>query len=460
MIHGSTPAIQAAAGEWADAGELIEILTLANYNTRMVVLSTTLLGAAAGLAGTFLLLRKRSLMGDTLAHACLPGIALAFLVMTATGLEGKNLAGLLGGAALSGLAGVGLVLLIRNSSRIKDDAAMGIVLSVFFGVGAALMGLIQTMPGARAAGLMSFIYGKTAAMGMQDFVVICLTAGAAAILAAALTKELTVLCFDEGFARAQGWPIHALDLIMLGLVAAVTVVGLQAVGLILIIAFLIIPSAAARFWTDDLRGMLLLSAAIGAAGGCLGAMSSATAPDLPAGAMIVLTAAGLFLLSMTFGSSRGLLRQAHRLRKLRVRIGRQHLLRAVFEILESRRHPETLELANRRIDVEELLQRRSWTRRRLMRQIARARREDHVAYFDGRSLGLSEAGFGEAARITRNHRLWEMYLIRHADVAPAHVDRDADAVEHVLGPQMVRVLEAELIRDGRLSAVPPSTHAI
>jgi manganese/zinc/iron transport system permease protein len=96
----------------------------------------------------------------------------------------------------------------------------------------------------------------------------------------------------------------------------------------------------------------------------------------------------------------------------------------------------------------------------LQRLIAVAKREDHVDYCDGKRLRLSESGFGEAARITRNHRLWEMYLIRHADVAPGHVDRDADAVEHVLGPGLVRQLEDELARRGKPLAVPPSPHAL
>lgn len=446
--------------DWPAPAEIWRVATLQNYNTRLVVLSTATLGIASGLIGTFLLLRKRSLMGDALSHACLPGIGVMFIVMTMFGGAGKSLPGLLLGATVTGVGGVALVMLIRNTTRIKDDAAMGIVLSVFFGLGVAVLGMVQTMPGASAAGLEFFIYGKTASMVRQDFVLICAVALIVMAMSVLLTKEFTLLCFDEGFADAQGWPVHMLDVLMLALVALVTVVGLQAVGLILIIAFLITPAAAARFWTNDLRRMLILAALIGGLSGWLGASISALLPRLPAGAVIVLVAATVFVFSMVFGSSRGVLLRFIAHRRLRRKVGRQHLLRSVYEVLESR-HPNTeAVVSNLPIDYTQLLDHRSWSRARLQRLIAIAKREDHVDYCDGKRVCLSESGFGEAARITRNHRLWEMYLIRHADVAPSHVDRDADAVEHVLGPEMVRQLEAELARRGKPLAVPPSPHAL
>ncbi len=440
--------------------EVWQVASLQNYNTRLVVLSTMLLGVAAGLIGTFLLMRKRSLMGDALSHATLPGIGLMFILMVALGTSGKHLAGLLAGATITGVGGVGLVMLIRNTSRIKDDAAMGIVLSVFFGLGAAVLGIIQDMPGASAAGLNAFIYGKTASMVWQDFWLIAAVAGVVTVAAALLLKEFTLLCFDEAFADAQGWPVYLLDIAMLALVAMVTVVGLQAVGLILIIAFLITPAAAARFWTHDLRRMLLIAGVIGGVSGWLGASISALLWRLPAGAVIVLVAAGIFVFSMIFGSANGVLLRYLAHRRLGRKVGRQHLLRAVYEIIESHMQPENDEVENLPVSFEELLAHRSWSRAALHRLIRTARREDHVERFDGRTLRLSEPGFGEAARITRNHRLWEMYLITHADVAPSHVDRDADMVEHVLGADMVRQLEQELARRHRPLAVPPSPHAM
>ncbi|MEM0965246.1 MAG: iron chelate uptake ABC transporter family permease subunit [Verrucomicrobiota bacterium] len=432
------------------------VLFLLDYNTRLVVLSTIILGVASGLIGSFLLLRKRSLMGDALSHACLPGIGLAFLVMVMLGGSGKSLLGLLVGATITGVLGVGCVLLIRNLSRIKDDAAMGIVLSVFFGLGVAILGMVQTVPNVSAAGLEFFIYGKTASMLFSDFILLSGVGILVVLGSILLMKEFTLLCFDDGFARSLGWPVHRLDLIMLALVSAVTVVGLQAVGLILIIAFLIIPAAAARFWTDDLRTMLILAGAIGGLSGWLGSSVSALLPRLPAGSIIVLVAAAVFGFSLFFGRARGILRRFAAQLRLRRKVGRQHLLRGVYEILEHRQTTDPSHLVNEPVDFRELLAKRTWTLGHLRKLIKDADHEDHIDRFDGQSLRLSESGFGEAARTTRNHRLWEMYLISHADIAPSHVDRDADAVEHVLSPDMVRELEEKL----GLQKIPVSPHSL
>ncbi len=432
---------------------IVDVVFLKDHNTRVVVISVMLLGVSSGIIGAFLLLRKRSLMGDVLSHATLPGIGLAFAVMTAMGLSGKSLPGLLLGAAVSGVLGLLLVLAIRSTTRLRDDVAMGFVLSVFFGLGVAILGMVQKVPGANAAGLESFIYGKTASMVLQDAQLIGGIALVISVVAVLFKKEFTLMCFDEGYAVSQGWPVTLLDMAMLGLVVCVTVIGLQAVGLILIIAFLIIPATAARFWTQSLDRMLLLSALIGALSGWLGASFSGILGNLPAGAIIVLVAATIFLISMFFGTARGVVPRLREQIRLKRRVGRQHLLRAAYEILEQ----QPGALANVPVDRASLFAHRSWSRRQFSRYLAHARDEDHLEDAPPDSIQLSEAGFGEAARMTRNHRLWELYLIRHADIAPSHVDRDADMVEHILGADMVRQLEAEV---GHFEEPAASPHAL
>ncbi|MEX2381280.1 MAG: iron chelate uptake ABC transporter family permease subunit [Opitutales bacterium] len=432
---------------------ITDVLFLKDHNTRVVVISVMLLGVSSGIIGAFLLLRKRSLMGDVLSHATLPGIGIAFAVMTAMGFSGKSLPGLLLGAAISGVMGLLTMLAIRSTTRLGDDAAMGFVLSVFFGLGVAVLGMVQKLPGANAAGLESFIYGKTASMVFQDALLIGGAAVVISVMAVLFIKEFTLICFDDNYASSQGWPVTLLDIAMLSLVTAVTVIGLQAVGLILIIAFLIIPATAARFWTHRLETMLLLSALIGALSGWLGASFSGIFADLPAGAIIVVVAAFIFLISMFFGTARGIVPRYRDHVRLKRRVGRQHLLRAAFEILEEQPGPQK----NIPIRRASLFAHRTWSKREFGRFVARARAEDHIEPSAPDTVLLSESGFGEAARITRNHRLWELYLIRYADVAPSHVDRDADMVEHILGAEIVRKLEAEL---GPEAGIPQSPHSI
>jgi manganese/zinc/iron transport system permease protein len=286
--------------------DLLRTLSLADYNTRVVVLGVAALGVACGLVGTFMLLRKRALMGDALSHATFPGICLAFIVFQlAFGTGGKSLPVLLAGALVTGILGVLCVLLIRSQTRIKEDAAMGIVLSVFFGFGTALRGVIQKMPGANSAGLDSFIYGKTASMVASDAWTIGAVALVSSVVVIVLYKELKLLCFDDHFARGIGRSVATLDIALMGLMTIVTVVGLQAVGLILVIALLIIPPAAARFWTDRLGVTAVVSAVIGALSAVAGALISAVVVNVPSGAIIVLVAAGVFIFSLVFGTKRG-----------------------------------------------------------------------------------------------------------------------------------------------------------
>jgi manganese/zinc/iron transport system permease protein len=428
------------------------VLLLKDYNTRVVVIGTALLGIAAGVIGSFTLLRKRALMGDALSHAMLPGIGLAFMYSVAAGGSGKSLGVLLTGAAISGLLGLGVILLIRNFTRLKEDTALGVVLSVFFGGGVAVLGVAQRMGTGHAAGLETFIYGKTASMLSSDAALI---GGAAALVIAACTllfKEFKLLCFDAEYAGSLGWPTVFLDVLMMSLVVVVTVIGLQAVGLILVIAMLIIPAAAARFWTERLSVLAWLAAGLGAVSGAAGSAVSALFPDLPSGAMIVLAAAGLFAFSMVLGTRRGLLVRWVRRRELQQKVRRQHLLRALYELAESS--------PTRLARPEAVLKARSWSPREFRRAV-RAVLKDGLAHEGVHGeIGLTRAGQLEAERVVRNHRLWELFLITHADIAPSHVDRDADAIEHVLRPEMARELEDLLLKERAGAVVPASPHAI
>ena len=446
--------------EWPAWEDWRRVLLLADYNTRIVTLGAMLLGCAGGIVGSFTLLRKRALMGDALSHATLPGIGLAFIVATYLGLEGKSLGILLLGATFTGLLGVGAILLLRNLTRLKEDTALGAVLSVFFGAGIAILGVIQDMQTGHAAGLESFIYGKTASMIAQDTTLIAITALACIILCLAFFKHFKLLCFDEAFAASQGMRVVLLDLTLMALVVAVCIVGLQAVGLILMIALLVIPAAAARFWTQRMATMIVISAALGAVGGMVGAGASALFSKLPSGAMIVLVCAGFFLFSMVFGPARGILMRWARRVQLNRSIDRQHLLRAVYEVLDIAGQGNSAKdqtSGTSSASFTDVWERRSWSPRRLRSAIARAERDGLVAETNGR-LSLTEEGMLEAARLTRQHRLWELYLINYAEIAPSRVDHDADALEHVLEPQVVARLEALL--DQTAEAVPDSPHEL
>lgn len=465
-----TPGVAFAGGltnsslQWPSGEELIRVLTFQDYNTRVVIIGTTLLGLAAGLIGTFLLLRKRALLSDAVSHATLPGIALAYILMTVMLGDGKILLGLIAGAAIFSFLGTASVLFIQNHTRLKDDAALGIVLSVYFGLGIALMGMATRMESGSAAGLSSFIYGKTASMLFFDALLIALIALVSTIFCISFFKEFALICFDAEYGATQGWPVNRLDFLMMAIVVVVTVIGLQAVGLILVVALLIIPAAAARFWTFSLRHMLWLSGVFGALSGMLGSGISALMANLPAGAVIVITASAIFVFSMIFGSARGLLRLIFERLKLRRRIMQENLLRDLYEWFESTTDAKgdkalavNLEWFGPRL--ADLLTQRSWSPSQLNRTIQRLIKTDHLVVDGDNRLHLTSTGIQNAKEVVRKHRLWEAYLISHADVATGMVDLSADRIEHVLDQDIISKLE-QLFPDVSPKELPQSPHEI
>ncbi len=282
----------------------------AGYNSALVAIGAALLGFAAGACGTFMFLRGRALVSDALAHATLPGIGLAFIVMVALGGDGRNLVGLLAGSAITAGLGVLVVDWLVSRTRLSEDAAIGAVLSVFFGLGIVLLTIIQSMSSGRQAGLESFLLGSTAGMLFQDAVVIALGGALAVAFTWALRRPMTLVAFDADYAAASGYNVRSIDIAIMGLVLAITVIGLKLVGLILIVALLIIPPVTARFWTERATDMIWVAGAMGAVSGYVGTAISASAPALPTGPIIVLICAGLMIISLLFAPRRGVVAAA------------------------------------------------------------------------------------------------------------------------------------------------------
>ena len=280
-----------------------------SYTLAIVLLGATLLCASAGLVGAFMMLRRRSLIADVVGHAAVPGLAIAYLLGEAVRPgSGRTSSLLLVGAAASGLLGALATVVIDRTSRLKSDAALAIVLSVFYGLGTALFTVVQDVPTGSPAGLADYLSGTAASIGRRD---VWLFAAVAAVLtgvALLLFKELTLLCFDADFAAAQGWPTRLLDVLLTVLVVGITVLGMQSVGLILVVATLVIPPTAARFWTNDMRVLAALAAGIGALSAIAGSLISSSLDRVAVGPTIVLCAATVFVVSVLVGTRRGVLR--------------------------------------------------------------------------------------------------------------------------------------------------------
>jgi len=283
----------------------ISLNLFSDYTLRTVAIGTMILGVVSGALGSYAVLRKQSLVGDAISHAALPGICLAFLIT-----DSKAPLVMIVGASLSGWLGILVVTAIVRNTRVKEDAALGIILAVFFGVGIVLLTLIQKMPNANQAGLDKFLFGQAAALLERDIK----TMGVIGVIVISLTllfwKEFKLLCFDPAFGASLGFPMKILDILLMTLIVMAIVIGLQAVGVVLMSAMVVAPASAARQWTNRLAVMVCLAAFFGAISGVTGAVISSTAVRIPTGPMIVICASGIFLFSLAFAPNRGLIWQS------------------------------------------------------------------------------------------------------------------------------------------------------
>lgn len=389
---------------------LWDALTLQlGYNATLVAVGATLLGVSAGVTGTFLFLRKRALVSDAISHATLPGVCLAFMVLVAFGGDGRNLIGLLAGSAISAWIGLLCMNWLTRRTRLAEDAAIGAILSVFFGFGIVLLTVIQTMGVGRQAGLEGFLLGSTAGMLWADALIIAIGGAATLVLVMIIRRPMTMVAFDPEYAAARGLPVHRIDLAMMGLVMAVTVVGLKIVGLILIVALLIIPPVTARFWTDRSDRVVLLAGLAGGLAGYLGAALSASAPNLPTGPIIVLVSFAFFALSLLLAPVRGVLAAVLQHLKFQRRV---HIRQGLLALAQDQKIYEPLTL-------------------RLLTRAGLAR-ADGVA---------TEAGKARAAKALRDEKRWEVVRADQAHEATAALYDGLRDIETVLTQDQITEID-------------------
>lgn len=304
-----------------------------HYTLIMVALGSAALGVVSGALGTFAVLRKQSLLGDAVSHAALPGIALAFLLT-----RQRSSLVIVCGAAVAGWIATLLVLGIVRTTRVKYDSALGLVLSVFFGLGLMLLTLIQNrVRDAGQSGLDKFLFGQAAALLVEDVVSMAALGVAALLVLLGLWKEFKLLSFDPDFATSIGYPVRLLDVLLTSLLVVAIVTGLQTVGVVLMSAMIVAPAAAARQWTDRLGRMVILAALFGAAAGVGGAVLSSRVAKLPTGPTIVLCVSGIVVVSLLFAPNRGLVWAAVYQRRNRRQLRLDAVLADLVEL--SRHHP-------------------------------------------------------------------------------------------------------------------------
>jgi len=427
---------------WTD--QAIDFWKFQQPAVRTAVIGTALIGLCCGLLGSFLVVRKLALMGDTLSHAVLPGVAAGFLWSGS-----KDPLAVFVGATIAGVLGVALVNWIKSTTHLKEDSAMGMVLAGFYGIGICMTTMIQKMATGNKSGLDKFFFGQAAALNNGDIQLMAIISLLTVLLILLFYKEFLAISFDIGFAGAIGMPVRILHYILMAFLAFAVVVSLQAVGVVLVSALLIPPAATAFLLTDRMHWMLILAAAFGIASGIFGAFISYLSNNLPTGPFIVLGATALFTVALFFGPRHGVLPKALRRRRQRKRIGMENTLKAVFHLCEDtafeEKEFELKQLAmTRNIGLAETEEETKQLEKAGFATVLGPPESEKPGLSGGSRIQLTDIGWERACEIVRNHRLWELYLSEAASYQSDHVHDDAEEIEHLLGEEIVSRLEDRL----------------
>jgi len=435
-----TTALPAQAARISDLSQTnlldqaIRFFTFQDPSVRYALAGAMLLGVTCGLLGSFIVVRKMALVGDALSHAVLPGVAVGFLWGMA-----KDPVAIFIGATIAGLLGTVVVRLIKDTTRLKEDTALGLVLATFFGAGICLLKIIERLPTGNKSGLDKFLFGQAAAIGPADVTLMAVVTALTLVVVALFYKEFLVTSFDVQFARVSGFPAKTIHYTLMLLLAFAIVIALQAVGVVLVSAMLITPAAAAYLLTDRMHRMLWLSALFGLVAGAGGAFLSFLGPSFPTGPFMVLSSTAIFTLAFLFGPRHGVVVRWWRQRSRSARVGRENTLKSIYHVLESR------DFKGEGVSLREMAERRHETVEEAARQAATLRRHGLATlHEEGNVIFLTPEGWQGACNIVRNHRLWELYLTNAAQIAADHVHDDAEKIEHVLGDETVRQLERRL----------------
>ena len=396
-----------------------------------VLVGTTLLAASSSVVGAFSYLKGQSLVGDAIAHALLPGVVLAFIL---GGI--RNSSFLILGALISGLMahyGIGY---IENKTKLKSDTAVSLVLSTFFGFGIMLMSYIQRTGQGQQAGLERFLLGKAAAITMQDIYIFSALALVLIIGVGLFYKGFQLMTFNEDFAHAIGLPMPLIRFTFTVLTVLAITIGIQTVGVVLMAALLITPSAAARVWTNSLPAMLALAASFAGVAAVMGTYISSVLPKMPTGPWVVLVLAFFGFSSLLFAPKRGWFSKQRRAKANQRKTIRENVLKLLFQQEEQRGLPTLLSIEEMQGIREMRLDRLTSTLKELKNRLLII---DH-----GGSYGLTELGRGEGRRVVRLHRLWELYLTERLGMAADHIHPQAETMGHVITPEIEELLVKEL----------------
>jgi len=389
---------------------------------RALIASVTI-GISCGLIGTYIMLRRMSLIGDALAHAVLPGVVVSFMV------AGKSEVALFIGAVVSGILTVLLIGFVNRNSKIKEDTSIGIIFTGAFALGILLVSQLKQVH----IDLSSYLFGDVLGVSTGDITLSMIIMVVIIFCIVLFYKQLLLTSFDPTMAMTIGISTTLVHYMLMTLLSMSIVAGLQSVGVILIIAMLITPPATAYLLSNNLKKILLLSAMFGTISAITGLYLSYHF-NFASGASIVLVAVALFMLAFLFSPKEGVVTKLIRRRSASKMVLIEDVIKLSYRFKDE---PGKTELVDK--IANEL-------------GISNGRVEATIKTLIGKALmlrtngtyNLTDEGVKYALRLVRTHRLWETYITNKNVVDIEHIHPEAEKVEHVLTEDMVDELDEEL----------------
>ncbi|MDB6081065.1 MAG: putative metal transport system rane protein [Chlamydiia bacterium] len=435
-------------------------IPLIHYFTDSVLHAPTigcmLMCLTAALVGTFVVLRKKSLIGETLSHACYPGVIIALFIerlfFSAENHELVQMLIVLGGAAFSSFLGMYTIHILEKRYHVSTDAALSATLSIFFGIGLLLLSGLQQEYPSLYKDLQSYLFGQVATMRDIHVMVYAILASFVLLLIFLYFREIQAVIFDSTFADIVGISLKKIETLLFVMVVLAVVIGIRSCGVVLISAMLIFPAAAARQCSHNLIAVLGIAAIFGLIAGFFGVVlshevstyfgetgpgmsSSISSFSFPTGPMIVVVAACIFCIVIFFSGRTGLVLRLYRKGTFLWNCEQENLLKTMWKVCSQKNNPS--------ISIQEIDEVWQGSRYTL-----------HILLFTLRKRGwirkkvstgtdkyiLTPYGMLWGRKIVRLHRLWELYLVTYCKMAKDRVHPSAEQMEHSITPEIEKEL--------------------
>jgi len=426
--------------------DFLYFFTFQDPSILWVVLGITLLGIGSAYVGTFSFLDKKALLGDAISHAVLPGICLGFMVAGE-----KNPIYIVAGAFLSGAVATFLSSWLKRNTKLSEDTIIATILSVFFGFGIVLLTSLQKSGNPEIAGLNSFIFGNAIGISESDLMLYGGLSLAIIVVLTLFLKEFRLMVFDPEYGKAIGFPMKFISFLFNVLMILAVVIGIQAIGVVLMAALLITPGAAARFWTDRLNPLLILAALFSVMSGIMGTYISFVLPQMPTGPWVVVFLSLFALISFLIAPKTGIISRHFSRKKYLRKTHRDHLMKALYKAREDGKNG---------LLIEEIYELYPYQKTETTKSISHLISYGFITK-NQLIINLTEKGISDAMRIVRLHRLWELYLNESMNIAPDHVHDSAEELEHLITPELEALLEKRLnypILDPHQETIPRENH--